>query len=348
MSKPNCTFAFLLFWLFTLFSLNAFAQGGIPPGTASTDTGLGGVNVISGMVLSPNGGRMERRVSIRLQSMTKGDRISTTDEYGNFRFAGVPSGDYIVLIDKEKDFETLAQPVTVIQPRGMPPQTYNLSLRLTRKAGTDAKPEVLNAETAGIPKHAVDLYNKAIELGNGGDRKGAVVQLKLAIEEAPKFMLAHNEMGVQYMKLGDLPSSDEAFAQALKLDPQAYMPMMNRGIVLFMLRKFAEAVPVLREASAIKPNEAVGHYFLGQALANLGKFVEAEKELQSAIKFGGDEVKEAHRLLAIIYGYSGDNKAAAEELEIYLKLAPKAPDAEHLRHRILQLKGIEKPPGTQR
>jgi regulator of sirC expression with transglutaminase-like and TPR domain len=49
-------------------------------------------------------------------------------------------------------------------------------------------------------------------------------------------------------------------------------------------------------------------------------------------------MKEAHRLLAIIYASRGARKQAADELEAYLKLAPNAPDAEKLKDKIRQLK----------
>src|SRR6266581_274840 len=139
-------------------------------------------------------------------------------------------------------------------------------------------------------------------------------------------MLAYNEMGVQYMKLNDLQKSDEALQKALKIDAKAFMPLMNRGIVLVMLRRYADAEPLLREA-----------------VAYLGNFDEAEKELSAAVKLGGDEMKEAHRLLAIIYSNRGDKKQAIVELETYLRLAPTTPDAEQLRKVILKLKGLDAP-----
>jgi len=49
-------------------------------------------------------------------------------------------------------------------------------------------------------------------------------------------------------------------------------------------------------------------------------------------------MKEAHRLLAIIYSAKGDKKRAAEQLETYLRLAPTTPDAEQIRNVIRQFK----------
>jgi tetratricopeptide (TPR) repeat protein len=318
----------------------------IPPGAG--DTGLGGVNTIAGTILVLPAQRLERHVTVRLQTMTKGDRVVMTDDYGNFAFRGLESGDYTIVIDKEKDFLPFSQVVSIIQPRGFPPQVYNLSFRLTPKAGTTGKPGVINAELAKIPKPALDLYNKAIELAKNDDRPGAILQLQGAVAEYPEFMLAYNEMGVQYMRLNNLQKSDDALQKALKIDAKAFMPLMNRGIVLVMLKRYADAEPLLREVVKMKSDQPVGHYFLGQAVAYLGNFGEAEKELSTAIKLGGDDMKEAHRLLAIIYSARGDKKDAIVELETYLRLVPTTPDAEQLRNVILKLKGLDAPTPTSK
>jgi tetratricopeptide (TPR) repeat protein len=324
--------------LFSLFVVVRVTAQGIPQGAASTDTGLGGVNTISGKVVSSTGQRIERRVSVRLRTMTRGDRISTTDEYGNFAFFGVPSGDYLVVMDKEQDFEPFSQNVSVIQPRGMPPQTYYLSIRLELKGRAKAKPGVLNAEFANVPKPALIHYDKAVEQAKKGDHPGAIEELKLAIKEYPSFMLAFNELGVQYLNLNQLENADEAFQSALKIVPDAFAALINRGIANVLMKRYGEAVPILRKALAKNDQSAVGHYFLGQALANLGLFEDAETELLASLKLEKEKMKEAHRILAIIYTSRGAKKQAADELEAYLKLAPDAPDAEKLKDKIRQLR----------
>jgi tetratricopeptide (TPR) repeat protein len=323
--------------LCSLFFLVRVNAQGIPPGSASTDTGLGGTNTIGGVILVSTGQRAEHRISVRLQSMTRGDRVTTSDEYGNFVFRGLPPGDYTIVIDKEKAFEPFVQTVSVIQPRGMPPQSYNLSVRLTLKTGR-TPPGVINAEFAKIPKRALDMYNKALELAKTGDGSGAIQQLQGAVAEYPEFMIAYNEMGVLYMKLNELQKADEALQTAIKIEPKAYMPRMNRGIVLVMMKRYADAEVLLREVIKTKQDLAVAHYFLGQAVAYQGKFDEAEKELLTSVELGGEQMKEAHRLLAIIYSSRGDNKNTIAQLETYLKLVPTTPDAEQLRAVIKKLK----------
>jgi tetratricopeptide (TPR) repeat protein len=209
---------------------------------------------------------------------------------------------------------------------------------IRRKNEKLERSSVIDVDLANIPKPALALYNKAVELRNAGDHVGAIEQLNAAIAAHEDFMLAYNEMGVQYLAIGEFEKADSTLQTAVKKDPKAYMPRMNRGIVLYTMKRYAEAEPLLRTVLDMKDGDPIPHYFLGHTLAYLGKFDEAERELQASVKLGGDKMKEAHRLLAIIYGSRGDIKSEIVELEAYLRLAPTAPDAEQLRQLINKLK----------
>ena len=318
------------------FVTPARAQVFLPPG--ATDTGLGGGNAIAGMILLPSGQRLQRRVTIRLQTMTKGDRVTTSDEYGKFAFRGLVNGEYTVIIDKEKEFEPFRQLVEIRQFRGTAPQLYNLNIRLTLKEEPKSKPGVLVVELANVPERALAHYNNAAEEAKKNNHAAAVEELKLAIKEYPSFVNAFNELGVQYLKLKQLQNADEAFQAALKIEPDAFAALINRGITNFMMERYGEAVPILRKALKKNDQSAVGHYFLGQSLANLGLFDDAEKELLRSLTLGKEEMKEAHRMLAIIYSSRDKKKEAADQLETYLRLAPNVPDADKLREKIRQLR----------
>ena len=324
--------------LFSLLVVVRVTAQGIPQGSASTDTGFGGNNQISGMIVSSTGQRIARRISVRLKTMTRGDQISTTDDNGNFVFRQVPPGDFVVVIDKEQEFEPFTQNVTVIQPRGMPPQNYYLSIRLTLKGRTDTRTGVLNAEFANVPPRARAAYDKAQALAQAGNNKAAIEQLKQAISDYSDFMLAFNELGLQYLRLGELDKADEALAKALKLAPQSATPLLTHGILLTIMGKFNLAVTELQTALKQKDQSANGHLYLGQALANLGRFADAEAHLTRAVALGGDDVKDAHRFLGAIYFQQGEREKGVAEFETYLKLAPKAKDAEQVRNMIRQNK----------
>ena len=321
---------------------SVFAQQ-LPPANPSisdseSQTNLGGNNSIVGTVLAPSGRPIESRVRVKLSTMTRGDRIFQTNQNGSFAFRGLPAGSYTVIIDKEADYNPASQTVDIIQFRNAPGQTYTVNIRLEFKNRPEVKPAVVSAELLNVPKKALTHYESAIELAKKNEHQGAIDELKLAIAEYPTFTGAFNELGVQYLKLNKLEEANEAFLGALKIDPASFPALINRGIVNVMMKRYGEAVPVLRKALQNHEQSAVGHYFLGQALANLGLFDDAEKDLLKALELGKEDMKEAHRILAIIYSAKGSKKRAADELEAYLKLAPTTPDAEKLKDQIRKLR----------
>ena len=307
---------------------------------SESQTGLGGLHSIVGTVLSPSGRPIETRVRVKLSTMTRGDRIFTTQN-GNFAFRGLPTGSYTVVIDKEVDYKPVSQSVDIIEIRSGRPtgQTYTVNIRLEFKERPALpQPAVVSAEFLNVPKKALTHYNNALELSKNNNSQGAVDELKLAIAEHPTFTQAFNELGVQYLKLNKLNEANEAFLGALKIDPESFPALINRGIVNVMMKRYGEAVPILRKALKKNEQSPVGHYFLGQALANLGLFDDAEKDLLKSLELGKAEMKEAHRILAIIYSSRGDKKRAADELDAYLKLAPTTPDAEKIKDQIRRLR----------
>jgi tetratricopeptide (TPR) repeat protein len=332
MKTSNLFNAFLLVSLFFIYSTAAQIAGGM---NETTGTSLGGNNFIAGTVFSPIGTPINMRLRIRLSSQTAGEYITTTDDRGQFVFSGLSSGNYTIIFDGDNDFQTASQQVEVLQTRGR--QTYNISIRLVENKKITAKPEVINKSAIGIPKKALDFYQKSLPLSKDGKYKEAIEQLKLAIDEYPKFTMAFNEIAVQYLKLNELEKAEEAILNALKIDAEAYEPLVNYGIVLFRLKKYAESEAVLKNVLKLK-DSAVAYYYLGRALTALEKYNDAEKAFFSAIKLGEGGMNEAYRMLANMYIAQGDNKKALEQLTTYLNLVPNAPDAEHLRQVIEQLK----------
>lgn len=304
--------------------------------TETTRTDFGGNSYITGTVFSPSGTPINYRIRIRLASMTAGEVITTSDDTGKFVFSKLSIGTYTIAIDGEQDFESVSQQVDILQNRDI----QNISFRLTPKRKPISKPKAINVENAAVPKKVLDMYDAALALSMVGDHKAAVEQLKLAVAEFPAFMLAYTEMGVQYLRLNELEKADEALQVALKIRPDAYEPLVNRGIVMFRLKRFTEAETLLRSALKAKEQSAVAHFYLGRTFASRKQYDTAEREFNTAIKIGGDQMKEAHRMLASMFLDREDHKRALAELEIYLKLAPQAADAEQLRGVVSELKAL--------
>src|SRR5688572_23777999 len=307
----------------------------------TADLGTGGRYVIQGTLVFPSGTRVDRPVKVRLSTPMRGEISTMTDTNGRFLFRRLSPGNYTIVIDGGESYENVTEQTNIIQAGrsiGSTEEIIPIMIRLKPKAGESMRPEVVHAELANVPKPAVDLYNSALKLAQEGKNKAAVEKLNQAISAHPNFMLAFNELGVQYQKVNELEKANEALQSALKISPASFTPLVNHGIVLVRLKKYAEAEVDLRAALKENDQSAIAHFYLGRALAYLGAFDEAEKELNTAITLGGEQMKEAHRYLGAIYHARGDTARAIAQLETYLKVAPKAEDADAVRQLIRQLK----------
>ena len=103
-------------------------------------------------------------------------------------------------------------------------------------------------------------------------------------------------------------------------------------------KKFNGSEAHLREAVRLKLPGPSAHYYLGMMLIKFKAYEEARKELELAISNGGENLALAHKFLGGVYMSTHKNKEAADELEKYLKLEPKAPDADKIKASVKDLR----------
>jgi Flp pilus assembly protein TadD len=177
-----------------------------------------------------------------------------------------------------------------------------------------------------------------MEFARAGEIDKAIDQLKRAVELHAGFALALNELGVQYMRKGEYGKAADALAKVVQLSPEAPEPMLNYGIALFNQGKIPEAEVQLRHALKKNEHSFPAHHYLGMALIRKKSYTDAETELRRAIELGGPRAGLAHYYLGGVYWQVGKLQQAADELETYLKLDPKAPEAEKIRGTIKDLR----------
>jgi len=304
------------------------------------DPGTGGRNTIQGTIFFGNGRRLDRRAKVRLRSIS-GDQFRMSDDSGVFTFPRLQGGTYTITIDAGNEFEIAYETVDIIEParrRNAPGQVYMVQVTLTPKQGAVRTVGTVDASTGGVPETARALYKDALEIGLAGDSKKAIEKLEEALKIYPNYMSALNELGLQRMKLKQIDKAEEAFRHALKLAPEAFTPRLNYGILLLQKKDYVAAATELQRATQKDSSNATAHLHLGRAFVNLAIYNKAEKELQQAISLGGSEMTEAHRYLAAVYIETRENLRAADQLEKYLSLSPKAKDAEKIRDIIKQLR----------
>ncbi len=250
--------------------VTAFAQGG-----AGVDiTGTGGRHAIQGRIYFPSGVRADSRLKVKLESTRYGEISVLAGIDGSFGFRSLLPGSYTVVVEGGDVYETVRE-VVYIDGEGSRPRSgvvlpsaarsfrVQVHLQPKRTIEANAKPGVINAALAGVPEAARKAYEKSLALSETGDSKKAIEQLKLAISYHPAFPVALNELGVQYIKVGDVDSALASLRSAVKLDPEGFSPRLNYGIALLQKKMFGEAKAQLEEALQRNPNSATAHLYMG-------------------------------------------------------------------------------------
>ncbi len=119
----------------------------------------------------------------------------------------------------------------------------------------------------------------------------------------------------------DYSGAEDAFLQAIRLNPDDVALHCNLGIALFGQKKWEQAVAQWREAIHLNPNYAAPHYSIGNALRDVGKLDEAVAEYRAAIRLNPDD-SAAHNNLGAILQDQRQFDAAIAEYRAVTRLKP--------------------------
>jgi tetratricopeptide (TPR) repeat protein len=323
-------------------------------------TGTGGKHTIEGRIYFPSGRQADGPgIKISLETSSAGTLTVYSDSTGTFAFRNLTGGTYTVVIPGTAEYDQVREAVYIDDPGSSSMRTSTVSVSapartlivpiylLPKRTRAATKTSVLDATLVGVPKAAVDNYQKALESIRLNDHKKAIAELEAAVIAYPQFTRALNELGVQYLSVGQVNKAVQTLQSAVRYAPDDFIPRLNYGIALLQKKDFRGAEEQLRLALLKNDAAATAHMYLGITLLNQQnaggnssqlRYDEAEKELQRALTLGGDSVASAHYYLAGIYWRNGQHRRAAEALETYLKLTPNAPNAERTKATIKDLR----------
>lgn len=105
------------------------------------------------------------------------------------------------------------------------------------------------------PGKALDEYNRAATFMKEQNSKAAITHLQKALAAYPKFVTAHNTLGLAYLDQKDGRAKDE-FEAAAKLDAKFPGSFLNLGMLALSANDFATAEANLEKAAALSPKDA--------------------------------------------------------------------------------------------
>ena len=188
----------------------------------------------------------------------------------------------------------------------------NLGIQLAKTGQPDAE-KFLRAATQLKPTSHVALGQERAWLSLGHDLEqskpdDALAAYKQAAILQPKDPEPQLDAGLLLEKQGHFADAEQAYKQALALDPSSDA-ITGLANIYMRGRRFPEAAEYLRKLVAEHPDEAAAHLQLGRVLAAEGKNDDAIAELEAAAKLSPPDLT-AQRDLADLYAAAGKNDQA--------------------------------------
>ncbi len=223
-------------------------------------------------------------------------------------------------IDLDK-FDKLRHEPVLIKPTNEAVLNYKNpskdELRLLIDLYNQGKLKRLSNETFLLLKsfpNSEQLYN--IEGSSNlrlGMYKEAIASYKKALDIAPDYVEALNNMGAAYHELGKLEEALNAFKQAISIKPDYADAYYNMGRSLYVKQNLPEAVNSYNKTISIKPKYPEAHYNMGNAIKDQGKLEEAIHAYKEAISIKpkypeahnnmGNALKDQGKLEEAIHAY---------------------------------------------
>ena len=336
--------------LFVLTS--AFAFGQTPPNQQRNRVED---YAIRGKIVIANQHDFDQRIEVRLEkSALQVIQTSYTDSSGNFEFRNLAPGSYYVAVTLE-GYEPVHQLVEIFNTFG----NFSVTIFLNKPAveirerpfGIDAAdPDVVDISQMkeNFPKKAVQNYEKALDERQKGRLESAVKLLEDAVQIAPNFFHAHNNLGILYQSMKRYPDAEREYNRSRQLNAKSERPLVNLGSLFIeessLQRSDREAggklldqaLDALEQAVKLNPRSAVGYFLLGQANYRSDFLEEAEAAFKKAHDLD-PHMGAARLMLANVYVKLEKWENVLEHLDAYLKENPKAVDrasVEQMRERI--------------
>ncbi len=284
-------------------------------------------------------GRIEppAHASVSIHRVTSPFAASALSEIdGRFTFKKLEAGAYTVAIFIPTRGE--ARRTVEVGPANSVRKRVSITLDLKEADFTFrdimSRRHAVSTKQLAIPAKAIREYEAAQADVAKNDVESARRHLEKAVELAPNFAPAWNHLGTMAYQTKQYARAAECFREALAADPELYEPLVNLGGVLLNLNQPEEALQLNRHAVLTRPNDALANAQLGMSYFQLENMEPAERHLQTAVKLDPAHFSHPQLLLAQIHLKRGDRKAAAEDLEDFLKRHPDSPLAAELRAKI--------------
>lgn len=156
--------------------------------------------------------------------------------------------------------------------------------------GAEAAFQRVTAIDPGYADGWVNIARARLDEGNTAD---ALAALERARELAPELAKTHYFLGVAFRNLGRYDDARAHFERARSQYPRDRVVRNQLGRVLFLQRKFADAIREFEAVLAIDPEDLQAHYNLMLCYRGIGASEQAARHERLYLRFKADEPSQA-------------------------------------------------------
>lgn len=306
---------------------------------------LAGAGLTAGEAKYDVSGRIlpEDAAAVYLHGATTPFTASTVaDARGRFRFRDVLAGTYTLAAfapGRGEVRRTIEVGPGVADAKGRVMVTIEISDAKLETEDPPRRRAVVSARELSIPDRARKEYIEAQKKLSRREVAAAIAHLERAVELAPQFSVAWNNLGTIAYQGRRYQDAERYFRQSLEQDRTAFEPLVNLGGVLLTLGKLDEALEYNLAAVLGRPNDALANSQLGMTYFAVNNLPLAQKYLELAKRLDPAHFSHPQLILAEIHLRRHEQALAAAELEEFLRQHPDWPNAPDMRAAIAKMRG---------
>lgn len=198
-----------------------------------------------------------------------------------------------------------------------------------------------SATTMMAPKDAKKAFEKAKNALKKNKTQEARKELETAVSLHPKFAEAHYELAQLQLMAKNNEAARAGYEKAIESDPKFISPYLGIASLEAQQQKWDAVKAMTEKVLQMNRYDFPAAYFYGAVASYNLRDPEAAEKLCR----GGIEIDQYHRipkmshLLGILLAEKQDYKGASENLQSYLKFAPRAGDVENVKKQLADFQG---------
>ena len=267
-----------------------------------------------------------------------------TDGSGRYFFAGLSSGKFVIkVLPFGTNFEEQTQEVEIInfqRPGGSTSdQVFKDFYLKARKSGPDVRPVSGTIYAQEVPNEAKRLYEKGLEDLNENRTDAGINSLLESLKVFPEYYLALERLGREYIRQRNYEYARAVFMKMVSVNGRSFSGWYGLGFAAYALDQSSLAVEAATKAVTLEQGSVEATLLLGISQRRAKNFAEAEKALLRAKELSQGTSADVHWNLALLYANNMNKyKEAADELELYIKIAPADAKLDEVRKLVVKFR----------